>query len=131
MEKRCTRCREQKPLEAFARNRLAPDGRTYECRECRSRRHLKTKEQHYEERRLAIKDYRRSIRVLSVRLAAMKAALVRLESGGPMPRRREGGLPAGIIHRLHELSVEDIRRDPRVVQEWQALEAELSKSLSR
>ncbi len=32
--KRCTRCQEEKPLDAFARDRGSPDGRRYRCRAC-------------------------------------------------------------------------------------------------
>jgi hypothetical protein len=33
--KRCVKCGETKPLTAFTRRKLSPDGRQYQCRECR------------------------------------------------------------------------------------------------
>lgn len=33
--KHCTRCGQTKPLEAFGRDRSAPDGLTHRCRDCR------------------------------------------------------------------------------------------------
>jgi hypothetical protein len=33
-EKRCTKCGETKPHDAFAKRRASPDGRTWWCRDC-------------------------------------------------------------------------------------------------
>ena len=34
--KRCTKCGEEKPLEAFNRNKTTKDGRAYHCKKCQS-----------------------------------------------------------------------------------------------
>ncbi len=36
--KRCSRCHQELPLEAFNKNKAKKDGRTYACRDCRNRR---------------------------------------------------------------------------------------------
>lgn len=44
VEKKCSQCKVVKPLEEFARGfKYSPDGRGYECRECRSDNKLKKK----------------------------------------------------------------------------------------
>jgi hypothetical protein len=44
--KRCSTCKQDKPLEAFNRLTKAPDGRQYSCRECNRRYHETNKQRH-------------------------------------------------------------------------------------
>ncbi|MCU1484724.1 MAG: hypothetical protein JWN67_1470 [Actinomycetia bacterium] len=45
-EKRCSSCRELKPLDAFNRLSKAADGRQYDCRECNRRYHQDNRKRH-------------------------------------------------------------------------------------
>jgi hypothetical protein len=44
--KRCSTCRELKPLEEFNRRTTAPDGRQWNCRACNARWHVENKQRH-------------------------------------------------------------------------------------
>jgi hypothetical protein len=45
-EKRCSTCRELKPLSEFNRYRKAPDGHQWSCRECNRRYHYANLDRH-------------------------------------------------------------------------------------
>lgn len=40
-EKKCTKCKEIKPITEFSKNKGAPDGLQYHCKECQSKASMK------------------------------------------------------------------------------------------